>query len=62
MPELIIRSDLFETANGFLPGGSITRTVQHMNPQVTYTIHNTQIPLSHKISSLKTTNKTKKSK
>jgi hypothetical protein len=27
-------SDLFQTANGFLPGGSITTTIQQTNAQV----------------------------
>jgi hypothetical protein len=40
-------SDLFQTANGFLLGGSIT-TTQHTNTQVTYTIY-----ISHKITPLK---------
>jgi hypothetical protein len=31
--------NLFQTAKGFLPGGSITMTIQHTNAQVTYTIH-----------------------
>jgi hypothetical protein len=48
-------SDLFQTANGVLPGGSITTTIQHTNTQVTYT----QIHISHKITPLKT-NRTEK--
>jgi hypothetical protein len=46
----------FKLKNGFLPGGSITMTIQHTNTQVTYTIH-----ISHKITPLKTS-KTKKNK
>jgi hypothetical protein len=49
--------DLFQTANGGFPGGSITTTIQHTNTHVTYT----QIQISHKITPLKT-NKTKKNK
>jgi hypothetical protein len=46
-------SDLFQTANGFLPGGSVTTTIQHTNARVTCTIH-----ISHKIPL--TTNKQQK--
>jgi hypothetical protein len=32
-------SDIFQSANWVLPGGSITTTIQHINIEVTYTIH-----------------------
>jgi hypothetical protein len=36
---VISDSDLFQTANGVLPGGSITATIRHTNAQVTYKTH-----------------------
>jgi hypothetical protein len=47
---LVSDSDLFQTANGFLPGGSNTTTIQHTNAQLTYTIH---ILHTHKTTPLK---------
>jgi hypothetical protein len=45
---------MFQTANGFLPGGSITTTIQN-----TYTIHISHITYAQKIP-LKTKIKTEK--
>jgi hypothetical protein len=48
-------SDLFQNANGGLPGGSII-TIQQTNTQVTYTI---LVHISHKITPLKTNKENK---
>jgi hypothetical protein len=47
--------DIFQTAIGGFPGGSITTTIQHTNTHVTYT----QIQISHKITPLKTNKQNK---
>jgi hypothetical protein len=44
----------FQLQMGFLLGGSITTTIQHIHTQVTYTIH-----ISNKITPLKTNKQNK---